>query len=212
MQTETTFKGIRFFADATAARNARHIFNRISNMKSRIKKTAAVVPTPRTRAEMEALVGQIARLKIQEAAETVAMDKEIAAIKQQHEDALCAIDDELKPLLAAAETWATSNPDQFGKNKSVSMLHGTIGFRTTTPKLEPLNKKWNWKTITEAVCRYLPAFVRTKPEVDKEAILGQRDELAYILPTVGLRVTQTESFFVEPEMTQVETRETVEAK
>ena len=181
---------------------------------SRIKKPAAVVPMPQTRSQMESLVGQIARLKRQEATERLALDQKIAAIKEQHEEALTAIAEALKPLLAAAEHWSTNNPAEFGKNKSAAFLQGKVGWRTGTPKLEPLNKKWNWKTITEAVQQLLPAFIRNKPEVDKEAILAQRDEeiMKLSLPAVGLRVTQGEGFFVDVDLAQVETRETVGAK
>lgn len=214
MTNETTFRGVRFFADEAAASYGRHLFNQISNMKTRIKKTAAVVPTPQTLPQMAALVGRIAELKLQEATEQLAMDKEIADIKEEHGNALSAIAEEIKPLLAAAEQWATSNPTEFGKNKSLAFLHGKIGWRTGTPKLEPLNKKWNWKSITEAVQRYLPAFIRSKPEVDKEAIIGQRDEeaLKAVLPLCGLKVVQDEGFFVDVDLTQVETRETKDAK
>lgn len=178
-------------------------------MKTRLKKTAAVIPTPRTRAEMEELVNRIAALKRLEVRETVALDAEIAAVKEQHGDALAQIAADLKPLLTAAETWATANPAEFGKVKSVKLLHGTVGFRTTTPALLPLNKKWNWKTITAAVMHRLPNFIRNKPEVDKEAILAQREELAGLgaLEACGLKVSQEETFFVEPHLTEVEKRE-----
>lgn len=177
-------------------------------MKNRIKKTAAKVPTPRTKADMENLIDQIATLKRAEAALKTEMDSRIAAIKGEFERSLSDIETEVKGLCDAAETWATSNPEEFGKKKSIEFLHGIVGFRTSTPKLEPISKKWNWKTITTAVEQLLPAFIRNKPEVDKEAILAQRDELSEFLPNVGLKVSQEESFFVDVTGTKTETRET----
>jgi len=160
---------------------------------------------------MENLVSQIAELKRTEAQQKLQMDQAVAMAKAQYEDSLSQIEKELKPLLVAAESWATSNPEAFGKAKSIKFLQGLVGFRTTTPKLEPLNKKWNWKTITAAVEQMLPEFIRNKPEVDKEALLGQRDEeiIQMMLPRVGLKVTQEESFFVDVETTKTETREVV---
>lgn len=156
---------------------------------------------------MENLISQIATLKRAEARMKNQMDSEIATIKDSWEGALGDIELELKPLLIAAETWATSNPEAFGKNKSIKFLQGLVGFRTGTPKLEPLNKRWTWKLITDAVERLLPNFIRSVPEVDRAAIIGQREELAEFLPSVGLKVTQDESFFVDVEATKVETRE-----
>ena len=180
-------------------------------MTTRIKKTAATVPTPVTRADMENLIGQIATLKRDEAGQKLRMDKTIAKVKADFEESLSKVADDLKPLIVAAETWATNHPEEFAGNKSIRMLHGTVGFRTGNPTLSPLNKKWNWEKITQAVRQYLPAFIRDTPTVDKEAILAQRKEpvLIEVLPLVGLRVTQDESFFVEPVMTPVEKRETV---
>jgi phage host-nuclease inhibitor protein Gam len=179
--------------------------------KNRIKKTAAAVPTPRTKADMEILVAQIAGMKRAEADLKLRLDERIAAIKELFDEELATVAAQLEPLKVAAESWATSNPEAFGKNKSIKFLQGTVGFRTTTPKLEPLNKKWTWALITSAVERMLPNFIRSKPEVDREGILGQRDELAEFLPLVGLKVSQSESFFVDVETTPVATREVVGA-
>jgi phage host-nuclease inhibitor protein Gam len=179
-------------------------------MTTRIKKSAAAVPTPVSRADMENLVGQIAALKREEADQKLRMDKLIAKVKADFEESLAKVADDLKPLIIAAENWATSNSFQFGGNKSIKMLHGTVGFRTGNPTLAPLNKKWNREKITKAVCQYLPNFIRDTPTVDKEAILAQRKDEAIVavMPLCGMRVTQDESFFVEPVMTTVEKRET----
>lgn len=182
--------------------------------RTRLKKTATAVPTPRSKADMENLVSQIATLKRAELNLKQDMDLRIAAVKGEYEGSLADIEKELAALTTAAETWATGNPEAFGKNKSIKFLQGCVGFRTGTPKLEPLNKKWNWKLITAAVQELLPAFIRSKPELDKEALLAQRDEeiIGYALPRVGLKVTQDESFFVDVETTKTETREVKEVK
>lgn len=178
----------------------------------RIKKSAAAVPTPVSRADMENLVGQIATLKRDEAAQKLRMDNTIAKVKADFEESLSKIADEVKPLIVAAENWATSHPEEFGKNKSIKMLHGIVGFRTGMPTLALLNRKWNWQTVTDAVKAHLPNFIRSVPEVDKAGILAQREELEPAFALCGLKVTQDESFFVEPMMTPVEKRETSEAK
>ena len=108
-------------------------------MTTRIKKSASQVPVPQNRAQMEALVGQIASLKRDEASQKLRMDKALAKVKADFEESLAGMATELKPLLAAAEAWAASNTEEFGKAKSIKFLHGIIGYRTGTPKLTLLS-------------------------------------------------------------------------
>lgn len=172
--------------------------------KTRLKKSLTLKLTTRDEAEERMReLALAANLRITLLAD---MDAQILAIKEQYEADLAAQDKAIQAAADDLEAWALANPDEFGKKKSIEMLSGILGFRTGTPKLSPLNKTWTWARITEAVCLMLPAFVRSKPEVDKEAILGQRDEEAIraVLPLCGLRVVQDEGFFVEPKLTNPE--------
>jgi hypothetical protein len=56
----------------------------------------------------------------------------------------------------------------------------------------------------------MPAFVRSSPEIDKAALIAQRDDptLITVMPFCGLKVTNDECFFVETDLTPVEKRET----
>lgn len=204
MNTETTFNGIQFFADHTA----RNYFKNIMK-NSRLKKIASQVPVPQTRADMENLVAQIAALKREEARLTLRMDNTVAKVKADFGEQLDAIEAQYRPLLDAAETWATNHPAEFGKAKSIKFREGVAGFRTGTPKLILLNRKWTWAKCLEAAQRLIPAFIRNKPELDKEAILAQRDEptLQYAIEACGMAVDQDENFFVDADLTTVEKRE-----
>lgn len=185
--------------------------------KTRLKTSATSVPVPRTRVDMENLVGQIATLKREEARQKNTMDSRIAVIKNAFEEDLNQIAADLKPLLTAAEAWAASHPEEFGKAKSILMMHGKVGFRTGTPKLALLSK-WTWARVLAAIEQLGFQFIRRTPEVDKESILAfyaadQNKELVQerVLTPIGVKVVQDESFYVEPLMTEVEKRETVEA-
>lgn len=175
--------------------------------KTRIKKPV----TDATTIDIELVIGQIAGLKNSERKLTAAMDQRIQAIRDDYADDLAHVADNLAVLIARAQAWAEANPDKFAKRKSLELTHGTVGFRTGTPKLALLNKKWNWKTALNAVCNLLPNFIRQVPEIDKEALIAQRDEesIRYALPRCGLKVTQDESFFVEPNLTPLDNRETL---
>lgn len=170
--------------------------------KSRIKKNLAV--TIASVSEAEQVVNEMAVLANEIAGLNAEMDARIIAEKERYSPLVSSREQQLDERRAELEAWALANPLAFGKRKSIEFLNGTIGFRTGTPKLALLNRQWNWDTVTAAVERFLPKFIRSKPEVDKAGILGQADELAEFLPQVGLKVTQAESFFVDAKITNGE--------
>ena len=144
-------------------------------------------------------------------------DEEVLKINERYESDLSQWDEKINGHTDALRAWAESNPDQFPKSrKSIEMLSGTLGFRTGTPKLALLSRAFNWdKVLSLITANPIFAFaVRVKKEVDKEAILdsygnsNSKADSAIDLQKVGLKVVQEESFFVEPKLTKVETRQT----
>jgi len=177
--------------------------------KSRIK---VVLPSISSREEAEAVMNDLAMTANNQRRVTALRDAAVLAINQKFEAQLAACDQTLAAKTDALRVWAETNPGEFPKGrKSIAFLSGTLGFRTGTPALALLSRAWNWKKVTAAVERLLPNFIRNAPEVDKEAILSQRDELKEFLPACGIKVAQGESFFVEPKLTEVESRQTQEA-
>lgn len=174
-------------------------------------KRIKLIDKPVTRQSAEDAVQRIAEATNAKRFYTAEMDEQIAKIKANYLPSIDSLDAEIKANAKIVQLWAEQNPEEFAKRKSLAMAHGTIGFRTGTPKLALLNRKWSWDTVLSAVEKILPAFIRPKPEVDKEAIIGQRDELAEFLPLVGLKIVQDESFFIEPNLTKDETRQTLPA-
>lgn len=172
-------------------------------MKTRLKKKIVTLPT---RADVEILLADIRHLKIG-----------LLKIKADREEAIKKIDDRcagplndiqkmLDEKISEVQAWAEANPQEFENRKSLEFTHGTIGFRTGTPKLALLSRAWDWGKALAAVCHYLPNFIRSTPEIDKEAIIAQRDDQAIqlALPRCGLKVTQAESFYVEPNIEPVQ--------
>ena len=100
------------------------------------------------------------------------------------------------------------------------MAHGTIGFRTGTPKLKTL-KGFTWSAALTLVKKILPAtYIRLTEEIAKDRMLADRDleEVAvYDTPTgddrtttmreamavCGIAVVQDETFYVEPKKEEV---------
>lgn len=107
------------------------------------------------------------------------------------------IEDLLEGLFAFAET----NRDQLtksGKVKSVKLETGIFGWRTTPPAVTLRNIKSIIKSLRSLK---LGRFIRTKEEVDKEAMLKEPE----VAKTVkGVSIGQYEEFFVRPEEIEVE--------
>jgi phage host-nuclease inhibitor protein Gam len=169
---------------------------------TRIKKTITVNPI--TRNEAEGIMREIAELTLEERSIKTEIDLAVLEIKERHSQRLTDIKAGIKQRADQLQAWSEVATEEFGKHKSLVMECGRLGFRTGTPKLVLLSRSWTWDKVLAAVERILPSFIRNKPEVDKEAILNQRDELAEYLPMVGIKVAQDESFFVEPDLTVIE--------
>ena len=95
------------------------------------------------------------------------------------------------------------------------MAHGTIGFRTGTPKLKTL-KGFTWASALQLAKKFLPVtYIRMSEDIAKDRLLADRDlkeTVVYDTPTgdprevtmreamaiCGIQVTQDETFYVEP--------------
>ena len=174
---------------------------------ARIKKALLTLTT---RADVERSVSIIRSLKISERKIKADRDAAVKKIDEGCGPHLDRIAAEIAQHVGSCQAWAEAHPEEFAKRKSIEFAHGLVGFRTGTPKLALLGRAWTWDKCLEKVRELLPAFIRDTPTIDKEAILGQREELEWAIKQCGMKVTQDESFYVEPVITEVETRETSE--
>lgn len=178
--------------------------------KRRIKKP--MTPVINSRAEAEEMMHSLAASVNAQRGIVAERDARLLELTNRYAAGLAVLHSAVEIKTEALRAWAQANPDEFPKGvKSIKFSAGVLGFRTGTPKLKLLSRRWTWETVLAAVQARLPAFIRNKPEVDKEAILNQRDELAEFLPEVGLKVDQEELFFVEPQLTEVATKQTTPA-
>jgi len=178
-----------------------------NNNRSKIKP----VEGPQTRAEMEALVREIAATTAERNRLVACLDGEIAIVKENYEaeigDLGTVIEDKTREALA----WAEANPGEFGDKKSIEFLSGTVGWRVGNPTLKTL-AGWTWDRVREKLCS-TPAlrntYIRVKEEVNKEALLADRDIATESFRALGVRVERSESFFVDPKVESPETRQVV---
>jgi len=85
-----------------------------------------------------------------------------------------------------------------GKKKTIELPTGIFGWRITPPAVSLKNVK---EVLTELIKRGLKRFIRTKQEVDKEAMLKE-PELAKNIK--GVTISQREEFVVKPAELEVE--------
>ena len=186
--------------------------------KSRIK---IKLPVITTRDEAEAVLNNLALTDNNKRKITALMDAEILAAKNKYQSQLAECELAISNYWQQLNAWADAHPEIFPKGrKSVAMLSGTIGFRTDTPSLVLLNRSFTWAKVLAALIKARwRKFIRTKIEVDKEAILSRCGTLEKptkfqrtVLPELGLKILQEDNFFVEPALTDTDGRQSVEVK
>ena len=131
---------------------------------------------------------------------TAEIELACAKLREKHADELTKLDQEREQAFDILQAYAMENKSElFAKKKSLEMAHGTIGFRTGTPKLKTL-KGFTWAAALQLVKEYLPSFVRTSEEIAKDKLLSDRDTegMQESMQKCGISVVQDETFFVEP--------------
>ena len=167
---------------------------------------------PKTREELESLVGEIADLKIREREARNRMDAQLKDVRAVYELQLAGLNEALTPKLLQVQAWAEAHEGEFGGKKSLDLVHALIGWRTTPPSLKTL-RGWTWKSVLEKLQsgKFWARYIRTKEEVNKEAILAERDALDdKALSEMGVRISQEEEFYVEPKVSELPAREVLE--
>lgn len=118
-----------------------------------------------------------------------------------------ALKAELKAKAVLCEKFAEEHRPELLPNekrsKSAETPLSRYGFRTGTPALKPL-RKLSWEKIVENIQKLkLTQFLRSTFEVDKQALLTAQTDAP--LSEIGVRVSQEETFFIEPKVDGAET-------
>ena len=165
--------------------------------KKREKKT---VYTGITSEQMEQAFADYAKADARQQKITADMDVAMTKIREKWQDELTKLAETKETSFDILQAYAMENRDElFSKRKSLETTHGTLGFRTGTPKLKTL-KGFTWASVLNLLKEFLPGYVRTIEEPAKDKLLADRDdeETYALFPKVGIAVVQDETFFVEP--------------
>lgn len=180
-------------------------------MAKRQKKT---VITGVTREAAEEAFAQYAKADAQIEKINAEIDLQCAKIREKYQSQLGTLACDRECAFDTLQAYATENQAElFSKKKSLDMAHGTIGFRTGTPKLKTL-KGFTWASALTLVKKYMPGYVRTSEEIAKDKLLADREleavdfvengitkkkeSMSAAMAECGIIVAQDEAFYVEP--------------
>ncbi|EJX08558.1 Mu Gam family protein [gut metagenome] len=166
-------------------------------MAKRVKKT---VVTGITREQAEQAFADYAAADAEVQTINAKMDVEITKIRTKYASRLADLDAVKEDTFTMIQAYATENREElFAKKKSIESAHGTFGFRVGMPRLKTL-RGFTWAAVLTLCRELLPEYIRTTEDVAKDKLLADRanEEIAPILPRIGVQVVQDETFFIEP--------------
>lgn len=178
------------------------------------KRQKKTVITGVTRDEAEEAFGIYAKADAQIEKINAEIDLQCAKIREKHQQKLGELMCDRECAFDTLQAYATENQAElFTKKKSLDMAHGTIGFRTGTPKLKTV-KGFTWASALTMVKKFMPGYIRTSEEIAKDRLLADRDlegvdfiengvtnkkeSMSVAMAECGIIVSQDETFYVEP--------------
>ncbi len=152
-----------------------------------------------TREQFDAAVDRIARLEVQRRGRESERDALIQKVQEEHNPGIDMLKSEIDALMTKAEAYAKDNRAELlptGRQGAETPL-ANFGFRWGNKTLVLLSNRWSWEAVIDSLRKAgLTGFIRTKEEVSKDAA---KDELSEpVLAQHGMRIKQSETFWVEP--------------
>lgn len=161
----------------------------------RHKTAAAVAPVPQDRDQVTAAIREIGELQRQIVRTSTEMNDELAAVKERYEAQAQPLQARIDALTQGLQIWAEANRDritQHGKTKTVAFPSGELNWRTRPPSVRVTGAE----AVLDILRRMgLGRFIRSKEEVNKEAILNEPKAVANV---PGISIQQGEDFVVTP--------------
>lgn len=131
------------------------------------------------------------------------MNEKINAIRQKFDVDTAEAQTEIDLLKTDIEKFCLDHKSEFDQTRTLEFTTGKVGFRTNPPKVLQLNKKFTIATTLELIKKiFKGAYIRIKEEIDKDALLSDYRNKTIAddkLASVGLRIDQGETFFIEPD-------------
>ncbi len=161
------------------------------------------LPVPQNRGEAAAHVRTIGDTARAIARIEADMNDRLAAIKEEHEARAAPFRDLVVSLTDGLRTWCDANREALtdgGKRKFADLGTGRVEWRNLPPKVTIRGAD----DVLAAIKTLGLPFVRTKEEIDREAML-KAPEKARLVPGVTIG-SEGETFAVEPFEAEIEGR------
>jgi len=134
--------------------------------------------------------------------EEARLNQEIQKLREASEKMTEEARKEKLALETDIELFCDEHRDEFEKPRTRELMHGTVGFRTTPPKVALLNRQHNWATVLELLKRmkWGARYLREIFEVDKERILADvamKEISDAKLAAAGMKIAQSDDFIYE---------------
>lgn len=168
---------------------------------ARLKCAAVAHWVPTDRDQVAEAIAEIGRCQRERDIVRTAMNTELSALKEQFEAQAKPHSDRISELSRGIQLWCEAHRDALTgetRSKTVRLATGEIKWRMRPPSV---NVRGVADVLKALVARGLRRFVRTKEEIDKEAILGEPEA---VIGIPGLSISQREDFVIVPFSTELE--------
>ncbi len=173
------------------------------NDMAKVKAKSKSVPAPQSREEAAAMLRSIGEGAREVARIEADMNDDLARIKEEAEAKAAPHRSAIMQMTEGLKTWCEANRETLtdgGKRKFADLGTGRIEWRFSPPKVTIRGVEG----VIAAIKTLGLPFLRTKEEIDKEAMLREPDK-ARLVPGVTIG-SEGETFSVEPFEAQIEGR------
>lgn len=176
--------------------------------KSKANLKARAIDIPHDQKEAEAYLLRIGKLQNEIQRIEADMNDRIAKFKAQYEEKALEVKKEINEKFQALHAWAEANKATLltGKAKTAKLASGELSWRTTTPSVSVRKQD---DVIQAMKAAGMDDFIRTKEEVNKDAILSSDENKQRACAIKGITINQKETFSAKPFSTEIECVETV---
>lgn len=161
---------------------------------------APTVQAAQSRDEAELLLADIGASQREVTRIEADMNDELSSIKAKFEEAAKPFNQAIQEKLLALQMWAEANrADLLPKGKkTVQLATGEVQWRNPPPSVRITGAD----AVLEILrLKKLERFIRTKEEINKEAILADQEAVAGVK---GISITQVEHFVAKPFEAEIE--------
>lgn len=167
--------------------------------KPRIKAQAAVA-IPQTRDAVTAAIREMGEHQRQLSRIEADMNDALAKVREVYEQQAQPLREQITALQTGVQTWCEANRTELtqgGKVKTAAFASGEIQWRLRPPSVAVRGAD----AVLDTLARLgLNRFIRTKEEVNKEAILAEPEAVRGV---AGISINQGEDFVVSPFETEL---------